>query len=223
MTPTLDTVETRQFMVDGQIRPNRVSDPRILAAMRELERERFLPPGLAHLAYVDQDVKLGGGRFVTEPLVIARMVQLGAPQATERVLLVASGTGYGAALLALCGADVVALEEDAGLRQIAAGALAGLDFGAGRVRQVAGPLAAGWAEGGPYDLVLIEGAVQEIPAAIAAQIKPHGRLVAVLAVPGAGRQIMQAEALPGGLRLRPAFDCNTPFLPALLPQPGFVF
>ena len=108
--------EARNRMVDSQVRPNKVTDPRIIAAMRQLPRERFLPPHLAPLAYADEDVPLGEGRVLIEPTVIARLVQLTAVAAGERALVVAAGTGYGAALLAACGARVTALEEAAPLQ-----------------------------------------------------------------------------------------------------------
>jgi len=217
-----DFQQARACMVDGQIRPNRVRDPRILAAMRALPRERFLPAHLAHLAYVDEDVPLGRGRVLIEPLVMARLVGLADPKDGERALVVASGTGYGAALLAACGADVIALEDDPDLLAIAADARAS-EAVTGRITQVQGPLAAGWAAGAPYDLIIIEGAVREIAPAIAAQVRqPGGRLATVL-TSSRGRQAVLAEPSVGGLRCQPAFDCGTPLIPGLLPQPGFVF
>ena len=216
-----DLEAARRLMVDGQIRPNRVADPRILRAMRTLPRERFLPPDRAHLAYSDEDVPLPNGRALMEPLVIARLVQLAAPRAGERTLVVGAGTGYGAALLAACGARVVALEEEEALSAVARAALTALGL---PVRLVAGPLAAGWPPEAPYELVLIEGAVREIPAAIAAQVKQEGgRLVTVLGEAGATQQAVLAEPSLGGLRCRPMFDCATPFIPSLLPPPTFVF
>src|SRR3984957_17062385 len=105
-------IEARNNMVDSQVRPNKVSDPRILAAMRRLPRERFLPPGLASLAYADEDVPLGRGRALLEPMVIARLVQLTAVSEGERVLVVASGPGYGSGLLAPAGGGGAALGGD---------------------------------------------------------------------------------------------------------------
>ena len=220
-TMSLDFETARQMMVDSQIRPNRVSDPRILTAMRTLPRERFLPAGLAHLAYVDEDVSLPGGRALMEPMVLARLLTLAAPVGGESALVVGAGTGYGAAVLSRCGVRVTALEEDAGLRAIATTAMqvAGV-----AVTLVDGPLAAGWPGGAPYDLVLIEGAVREIPPAIAAQVKPEGgRLVTVLFTEGTGQHAVLAEPSVGGLRCHTEFDCATPLLPSLLPKPGFVF
>src|SRR5262249_14773755 len=149
-------VEARNRMVDSQVRPNKVIDPRIIAAMRRMPRERFLPSCLAPLAYADEDVPLGDGRVLIEPAVIARLVQLTAIAAGERALVVAAGTGYGAALLAACGARVTALEDSTSLQSIARTVLAEL---APSVSLVTGPLAAGWPAGAPYDVILIEGAV----------------------------------------------------------------
>ncbi len=220
-----DFAEARDHMVDSQLRPNRVVDPRLLAAMRALPRERFLPPRLRALAYADEDIPLGEGRVLMEPMVFARLVQLLGLVEGERALVVAAGVGYGAAVLAACGARVTALEEDRALFALAGPVLAEM---APTVVLAAGPLAAGWPAGAPYDVILIEGAVHEIPPALGAQLRADGgRLAAVLATPGpTGRTIgraVLAEPTPGGLRARPMFDCATPPLPSLLPRPGFVF
>ena len=216
-----DFTESRDRMVDSQLRPNRVIDPRLLAAMRALPRERFLPPGLRALAYSDEDIPLGGGRVLLEPMVFARLVQLLAPAEGARALVVAAGVGYGAAVLAACGARVTALEEDRALAALAGPALAAV---APTVMLVSGPLAAGWPAGAPYDLILIEGAVREIPPALGAQLRADGgRLAAVLTGAGPMGRAVLAEPTPGGLRARPMFDCGTPPIPSLLPRPGFVF
>jgi protein-L-isoaspartate(D-aspartate) O-methyltransferase len=216
----MDHAFARNMMVDGQVRPNKVYDPRILAAMRELPRERFLPAALMTRAYSDEDVPLGNGRALIEPMVIARLIQLVAVRAGERVLVVASGTGYGAAILAACGAKVTALEDDAKLMLIAKAALADI---AG-ITLVAGPLTAGWPEGAPYDAVLIEGAVEHIPDAIAKQVRdPGGRLVAVRTAANGLCQGGLAEPAAGALSFAPVFDCATPRLPAFQRAPTFAF
>ena len=213
--------DARKRMVDSQIRPNKVSDPRILDAMRHLPRERFLAAGMAALAYSDQDVPLGEGRFLMEPMVLARLLQIAAPREGERALVVAAGTGYGAAVLSLCGPRVTAVEESQALLALSSAALAAEAPG---VNLVAGPLSAGWAAGAPYDVILIEGAVRNIPPAIAAQLRVDGgRLVTVLTGAGRTNRAVLAEATPGGLRAQPMFDCATPPLPSLLPEPEFVF
>ena len=213
--------EARKCMVDSQVRPNKVTDPRILAAMRHLPRERFLPAALGALAYADEDVPLGNGRFMMEPMVLARLLQIAAPQEGERALVVAAGTGYGAAVLSKCGPRVAAIEEDSALLATARDALSAE---APSVNLIAGKLDAGHAAGAPYDLILIEGAVREIPAAIAKQLKTDGgRLVAVIAGAGRTNQAVLAEATPSGLRAQAVFDCGTPSIPSLLPAPEFVF
>ncbi len=213
--------EPRNRMVDSQVRPNKVNDPRILKAMRTLPRERFLPPALAPLAYADQDVPLGNGRVLLAPMLIARLMQLISPAAGERALVVASGVGYGAAVLAACGVRVIALEQDEALLAAARTTLAALSP---RVNLVAGALAGGWPAEAPYDIVFIEGAVPAVPAAIAAQLRQEaGRLVTVIRGGAGPGQAVRGEATQAGLQLRPEFDCATPPIPALQPAPAFTF
>jgi protein-L-isoaspartate(D-aspartate) O-methyltransferase len=216
----------RKHMVESQIRPNRVTDPRILSAMRRLPRERFLPPALHPLAYADGDVPLGNGRFLMEPMVLARMLQAAVLQPNERVLVVGAGCGYGAAVLAACGCRVTALEEDSKLRGLAESALAALPAteDALNIALVAGPLTAGWRPMAPYDLILIEGAVPEIPAALGQQIQQEtGRIITALCRPGSATQAVQAEATTTGLSLVTLFDCGVHPIPAFRKEPGFAF
>ncbi len=173
-----DYAAARALMVEGQVRPNKVTDARVLGAMRDLPRERFVPADKAMLAYSDEDVPLGDGRYLMEPMVIARLVQMAVPRAGERALVVGAGSGYGAALLAACGATVTALEQSGQLLALARSVLPAMSPG---VTLVEGPLADGWKAGAPYDVIMIEGAVGEIPATIAAQLRAEGgRLVTVL-------------------------------------------
>ncbi len=216
----IDYTSARNLMVDGQVRPNKVYDPRIIAAMRTLPRERFVPPALATLAYVDEDVPLGDGRALIEPMVIARLIQIAAVKPGDRALVVAAGTGYGAALLAACDAAVTALEDNEALLGIARDAISGL---AG-ITIVKGPLAQGWPSGAPYDLILIEGAVEDVPPALAAQLRaPGGRLMTVRRGANGLCQGVLAEPSEGGLSFQPVFDCATPLLPAFRRAPQFVF
>jgi protein-L-isoaspartate(D-aspartate) O-methyltransferase len=216
-----DFAAARDFMVDGQVRPNKVYDPRILNAMRRIPRERFVPADKVAFAYLDEDVMLPGGRALMEPMVIARLVQAAAVSPGEHALVVAAGTGYGAALLAACGITVIALEEDEALLAIAVPALAEWATG---VTIATGPLAAGWPDGGPYDIILVDGAVGAFPPALAQQLRPRtGRLVGVLRNGAGTAQAVLAEATPSGLRPQPLFDCTIPLIPALAPRPSFVF
>ena len=133
----------------------------------------------------------------------------------------ASGVGYRAALLAACGVRVTALEEDQHLLDLARPAL---ERFAPSVSLVSGPLAAGWPTGAPYDMILLEGSVAEIPAVLDQQLRAdRGRLTTVLSDrPGVGQAVL-AEPTGAGLSARPIFDCSTPAISALLPKPGFVF
>jgi protein-L-isoaspartate(D-aspartate) O-methyltransferase len=213
--------DARKNMVDSQIRPNRVSDPRILSAMRRLPRERFLPPSVTALAYVDEDVPLGNSRFMLEPMVLARLLEAARLRSNDRVLDVAAGTGYGAAVLAACGCRVTALEDDASLAWIAR---AVLPVEAPGVSVVSGPLAAGWPPQAPYDLILIEGAVPQIPPALVKQVHQEtGRILAVICGEGRLAQAVIGEATPAGLAISTLFDCATPPLPSLQKAPVFAF
>ncbi len=130
-------------------------------------------------------------------------------------------SGYGAALLARCGARVTALEEDSGLVARARTTLGVLAPG---VSVVTGPLAEGWKAGAPYDLVLIEGAVAAIPPAIADQVRADpGRLVAVRRQPGEAGSGVLGEQTPFGMVLQPIFECGTPMLQSLVAKPVFTF
>ena len=222
LTPSVDPfIEPRLHMVDSQVRPNRVTDPRILGAMRTLPRERFLPPDLTPRAYADEDVPLGNGRVLMQPMATARLIQLLEPAAGERALVVAAGVGYGAAVLAACGVRVTALEEDERLLALARPALTAF---APAVSVAAGLLAAGWPSEAPYDLILLEGAVTAPPPNVVGQLRQEaGRLVMVLRTSGAPGQAALGEATQAGLQLRPAFDCSTPLIPSLVPPPTFAF
>jgi protein-L-isoaspartate(D-aspartate) O-methyltransferase len=219
MVQGMDFAAARSFMVDGQLRPSKVTDHRILTAMRSLPRERFVPAGQAALAYIDDDVKLSATRGMAKPLVLARLMQLAAPRTGETALVVGAGSGYGAAVLAACGAQVTALEEDADLLALARTALQGL---AG-VTLVQGPLAEGWPQAAPYDLVVIEGSVRAIPERIGRQVAQTGRLVAVMAPAAGSSAAVLAEPTVGGLAVRPMFDAVAPKLTSLWPAPSFAF
>lgn len=214
-----DYAAARDCMVDSQVRPNKVIDPRIVRAMRRLPRERFVPPQAMSLAYTDEDVPLGRGRFLMEPMIIARLVQLARVRDGERVLVIGAGSGYGACLMASCGGEVTALEEDPALLAIMRPLLA--EF-APSVEIIEGPLAQGQADV-TWSVVMIEGAVQAIPPGIATQVRhPGGRLVTVISKGPGGSGIL-AEPSGAGLRAHAEFDCQTPLLPQLLAPLAFQF
>ena len=221
-TPLMSTADfglARNLMVDGQLRPNKVADRRILDAMRSLPRETFVPPSIANLAYIDQDLAVGGGRLMLKPLVIARLLQLARPRAGETALVVGSGTGYGAAILAACGVQVTALEQEPALIDIARRALGSHNT----ITLVEGPLADGYAASAPYDLVVIEGAVRSLPDIVGRQVAASGRLVTIIKENGVAGYAALAEPTTGGLRAQAAFDANAALLPGLSPAKSFTF
>jgi len=218
----MDYADARKRMVDGQLRPNKVTDPRLLDAMRDLPRERFLPHAATARAYTDDDIPLPGGRAMMEPMVLARMVQLAAVRPGDRVLVAGAGTGYGAAVLARMGARVTAVEADAPLLELARAALPAC-VPAGAVRLEATDPVQGFAPAAPYDAILIEGEIPEIPPGLVDQLAEGGRLVAVIGIGRRQGKAVLGQKLGGSFSTVTAFDCATPSLPAFARRPGFVF
>ncbi|WP_426957236.1 protein-L-isoaspartate O-methyltransferase family protein [Muricoccus radiodurans] len=218
----MDFAEARRNMVNGQVKPNGVTDPRIFQAMQDIPRERFAPPALASRALADEDLALGGGRVLLQPMTIAKLIQLALPRPGERALVVASGTGYGAAILASVGVSVVAVEGDEALLAVAGPALASSGLPTGSLRQIAGDPAAA-PEGGPYDLILIEGAVPSIPPTLSGALAEGGRLVGIRVLAGRSGAAVIGRRIAGSFSVVEAFDASAPILPAFAPKPGFVF
>ncbi|MFG1417143.1 protein-L-isoaspartate O-methyltransferase [Xanthobacter sp. V0B-10] len=222
----IDFVELRRGMVDGQVRTNDVTDHRIVGAMLDIPREKFVPPALKSLAYIDDDLEIrpasgsAPARYLLEPMILARLVQLADVDEKDHVLDVGAGTGYGAALLSRLAQQVVALEEDAELAAAADKTLS--DLGVGNVAVMQGPLAAGWPAEADYDLIVIEGAVEVIPDRLFAQLKEGGRLVAVIGEGGAGRATIFTK-IAGHPSERVAFNAAVPLLHGFKAAPRFVF
>ena len=208
-------------MIESQIRPNKVTDERVIGAFAAIRRELFVPAQLRAVAYVDEDLPLGGGRFLLEPMVTARLLQAAAIEARDTVLLVGAGSGYEAALMAMLARNVVALEADPEFARRARAALVEHAISAANV--VEGPLARGYPPRAPYDAILFGGAVTEIPPEIATQLAEGGRLVAVVrAAQGVGRATLMLRA-GGAVGRRILFDAAIPFLPGFEPRPAFAF
>jgi protein-L-isoaspartate(D-aspartate) O-methyltransferase len=211
----------RANMVESQIRPNRVTDERVIAAFGRIRRELFVPPALAGIAYADENLPLGGGRYLMQPMVAARLIQAAAIGRGDTVLVVGAGVGYEAALAAMLGRSVVALESDAELARL--GRAGFVEHRIAAAAYVEGPLAPGHRAKSPYDVILFGGAVAEIPAEITSQLGDGGRMLAVLR-PGSGVGRATLITRTGELLARRAiFDAGTPLLAEFATKPAFVF
>jgi len=224
--PMIDFAAARRMMVDSQVRTSDVTDLRIIAAMLELARERFVPASSANLAYLDRDLPVsqatGGeaGRRLLKPMVLAKMLQAAAVKADDHVLDVGCATGYSSALLARLARSVVALEEDPALARLADGNLAAI--GASNATVVTGPLTAGWQPKAPYDVIFLNGATEVVPHALCRQLKDGGRLVAVVGRAPTARVILY-RSVAGDVSGWPIFDAAAPLLPGFAAPPAFVF
>ena len=216
----MDYSALRRRMVESQLRTNKITDDAVLDAMGEVPRELFVPRALRSVAYLDEDLRIAPGRYLMEPMVLGRLLHLAEVKASDRALVIGCGNGYSAAVLARLANSVVAVESDAALAQKAPELLA--ELGATNVSLVRGPLTAGHPAQAPYDAILFDGAIAEVPEAIARQLSIGGRLVAVLQADGPGRAILAART-EAGLSQRVVFDCSVPLLPGFAKAPSFVF
>lgn len=210
----------RHNMVEGQIRPNRVTDPVLIEALETVPRERFVPEHLRSVAYVDEDIHIGRGRYLIEPMVLARLLQLAAVERTDVVLDIGCATGYAAAILSKMANTVVALESDTELASAASRTLSELSVD--NVVVLTGPLEQGCPRQAPFNVILIEGAVDSVPPTISGQLAEGGRLVTVVRQEGPGRAVLMTR-VGGVLSSRPAFDAAIAWLPGFRRGPGFVF
>jgi protein-L-isoaspartate(D-aspartate) O-methyltransferase len=216
----IDFAAARRMMVDGQVRTSDVTDLRIIAAMLEFPRERFVPETKADLAYLDLDVPVDAGRRLLKPMVLAKMLQAAAVKADDRVLDVGCATGYSSAILARLAHSVVALEEDPALAGKAVENLAAI--GASNVTVVTGPLTQGRQGGVPYDVIFVNGATEVVPRALCSQLAERGRLVVVFGCAPLGRAMLY-RAVGGDVSGWPIFDAAAPLLPGFAATPAFVF
>ena len=211
----------RTCMIESQLRPNKVTDKRLLDAFFTIRRELFVPEHLQAVAYVDEDLPLGNGRHLMEPMVAARLLQAAAVERTDTALIVGAGTGYEAALVAVLARGVIALEEDPELARRARAAL--VEHSIVAVNVVEAPLPQGHKVRAPYDVIFFCGAVAELPTEIGSQLADGGRLMAVVkSGSGMGRAILTTR-IGGSLARRVLFDAATPLLPGFLPKPVFAF
>lgn len=216
-----DFAAARFHMVECQIRPNKVTDHRLVDALMDVPREIFVPQALRGVAYVDGDLAVGRGRYLMEPMIFARMLQEAGVDEASRVLDVGCATGYSTAVLARMADSVVGLESDAGLAAAAKDALA--QAGANNATVVNAPMAEGYAAGAPYDVIIFEGAVAEVPQAICEQLAEGGRIIAtVLGDRGLG-EVRLYQRYGRAVSSRILFEAQPHLLPGFEPKPRFEF
>jgi protein-L-isoaspartate(D-aspartate) O-methyltransferase len=206
----------RRAMVASQLRTTAVNDPRVVAAMAAVPRERFVPADRSAIAYADMSVPLGAGRSLNPPVATGRMLTELHPLPGDRALVIGAATGYAAAVLARLVATVVALESDDRLSAMAAPLIDS------NVRWVSGPLQHGWAEAAPYDLILIDGAVETVPPAVIEQLAENGRLAGAILEAGVSR-LSVGRRVAGGFGMAAFADAEAVPLPGFAPPPAFKF
>ena len=222
MNPEQLAKKARQAMVEGQIRPNKVTDTRIIEAMEKIDRTSFARSEQAGFAYVDEDLPLGDDHYLIEPVVLARLIQAADISASDMVLEVGASSGYGAAILSHLANTVVSVDQSESYVDWASQNLT--TVGADNAVVLLADLKAGAADQGPYDVIVVSGAVEEVPAALFEQLADGGRLVAILREAGAAygeaRLFNKSEA---GVASEGLFDAGTPMIILPTSNQGFKF
>jgi protein-L-isoaspartate(D-aspartate) O-methyltransferase len=218
----MDYALARLNMVESQIRTNKVTDPDLIAAFESVPREQFVPKGKRGIAYTDEALEIGEGRYMLEPMVLARLLQAAMPGPTDVALDVACGTGYATALLSRLVSTVVGVDAVEQLVEQGNGILSGLEID--NAALVSGSLNAGYRKQAPYNVILVNGAVETLPDDLFEQLAEGGRLVTIEggSTVGPGQAVLY-EKLAGRIGRRILFDAGTPMLAGFRREPGFVF
>ncbi|PFG64795.1 protein-L-isoaspartate(D-aspartate) O-methyltransferase [Thioclava sp. ES.031] len=213
-----DFATRRTMMVDTQVRPSDVTKFPIIAAMLHVPREQFVPAAKREAAYIGENLELAPGRVLLEPRNFAKMLDALDIQPDDLVLDVGAGLGYSSAVIARMAEAVVALEEEEMASQ-AESALA--EAGSDNVAVVTGALTDGAAQHGPYDAILIEGAVETVPAALIEQLKEGGRITAIF-MEGALGVARIGYKIDGAMSWRDLFNGTAPVLQGFVKPREFV-
>ena len=214
-----DYADRRYLMVENQLRPNAIEDTAVLAAMGSVPRERFVPDALKGVAYGDEDIDLGGGRHLVEPLVLGKMLQHAGSTPNDRALVVGCATGYCAAVLAKMVKSVVFVTRD----RLAETNRLFDALGYTNIVSVAGSARDGDGQHAPFDLILIGGAVYEIPDKLLGQLADGGRLVTVRSEKRRMGKVTVVTRVGDGFGTITPYDAACPLVPELIPAPSFTF
>ncbi len=218
-----DFSANRRAMIDSQLRTSGISQPWVVAAMGASAREDFVPAAMRSVAYMDRSIDLGSGkRWLNPPIAAAMMMEAGDVSRSDHVLVIGAGSGYLASLIASRAASVVAVEDDPALFALAETKLSVL----GNVTVLNNPMPGGAAEHGPYSLIIIDGAVAELPSALTDQLADGGRIVCGLTQKGVTRLAVgyhQGRVAGQATALRPFADTEIAPLPGFAKKAEFVF
>lgn len=209
----------REAMIESQLKPCGIVTPRVVAAFFAVAREDYVLPDRRGLAYVDAPQPVGSGRELLSPLSLGRLIEEAMPEEDDRVLVIGAATGYSAAVLSGLAGHVTALESDAALAARAREQLRVYT----NVAVVEGPLESGWADGAPYTLILVDGAVEKLPDDLAAQLAEGGRLFTILVGPDGVARAARGRKQSGLLHLDPFAETSGSLLPGFRRPPAFTF
>ena len=217
----MDYSAARHNMVENQIRVNRVTHQGIINAFGEIPREVFVPDNLATLAYVDEKLMITEGRYLLQPMVLARLLQSAKIRPDDVVLEIGCGTGYSTAILASIANTVVAIEEDETLAKQATNNM--VELGVDNAAIMTSPLAEGYKKQHPYNAIVLSGSVAKVPESILAQLIDGGRLVTVVNKHDSlGKGVLMTK-FGGSISTEEIFDAWTPILPGFEIPPSFAF
>lgn len=210
----------RTTMIDGQILPNKVTDPRVISALSDTPREAFVPKALRSVAYIDEDLEIAAGRYLMEPMVFARLVEAAEITADDLVLDVGSNLGYSSAILARLASSLVGVDSDGEMVAQANANLLKLEIGNAAV--VEGVMEEGVAKEAPFNVIFLNGCVEYIPQALIDQLAEGGRMVGVRMENGLGRGFLGVKS--GGIfGVEDFMDANIPMLPGFAKAKKFEF
>ncbi|WP_041527428.1 protein-L-isoaspartate O-methyltransferase family protein [Paracoccus aminophilus] len=213
-----DFAQRRTMMVDTQVRPNDVTSYPVIEAMLNVPREEFVPDALRDVAYTGENIPLGHGRVELEPRTLGRLLESLDIQTSDFVLHLGCGYGYASAVIARIAEGVVAVEQDPDMASAAQARLTDAEIFNVAVTQ--GDMAAGWPGQAPYDAILIGGAIETLPDAVAEQLREGGRIAAVFVENQLGIARI-GHKLDGRINWRYAFNAFAPVLPGFNRTPSF--
>lgn len=222
----LRTQQAREAMIASQLLPNEVTDERVLAAMTKVDRSLFVPDLFKGVAYADSEILVANHRWMIKPMLFAKLLQLAAFHARDKVLYIGAGLGYGPAVVAALARQIIAVESVHELADIARHTLRDDNQD---IDVFSAPLTMGYPLAAPYDVIFIEGAAQYIPSALIEQLQEGGRIVGVLNIQqrvdslfGLGKAFI-AYKTRDGVSIKQDFDASAPLLPGFEKKQEFTF